>query len=294
LSSSRQFLQIIDENASQNASDFIYLEIKSKNYKEKDRAYVIEEDEHDNEIENYSHKNKYYHEFDFDLNYYNSQDQKNKLNANFFILAQIFTCRKCKQTFSSNNRLHKHLWQTFCENFRFTNRVNSTHDKILNEVIVNLVVDILLVESSIDSFKDIDTDFEFRDWIYVKTMINLFINDNEIQICLDTDCSVTLTDRNFIKIHESHYIIRRMTISLNVRELRINKHEISKYIIVNIYFAEKIIEEKFIRKVIRRKVHLIDDLKVNMLIENDILESENIFIDDINSKVIIISRLTVE
>jgi hypothetical protein len=146
------------------------------------------------------------------------------------------------------------------------------------------------IEFSVDSFKNVDIDFEFRDWTYVKIMISLSIKSNEAQVCLDTECSVILADREFIKIHESHYIIRRMIISLNVRELEINKHEISKYIIASIYFREHFSKnEKFVREVIRRKIHLVNNLKVNMLIDNDILRSKNIFIDDVNSKVIVSS-----
>ncbi len=55
------------------------------------------------------------------------------------------------------------------------------------------------------------------------------------------------------------------------------------------YFLEKFIEDKEIREVIRREVHLVNDLKVNMLIDNDILESKRFFIDDFNSRVIIVS-----
>jgi hypothetical protein len=119
-------------------------------------------------------------------------------------------------------------------------------------------------------------------------MISLSIKSKKAQICLDIDCSVSLIDREFIKTYETHYIIRRMTTFLNVRDLSINKHEISKYIIASIYFAETI-QEKFVREIIRRKIHLVNDLKTNMLIENDILESEKIFIDDSNSKTIIVS-----
>jgi hypothetical protein len=151
-------------------------------------------------------------------------------------------------------------------------------------------MNISIIEFTIDFFKNIDIDFEFRDWIYVKIMISLSIKDNEAQVCLDTDCNVILTNRNFIKINESHYIIRRMTISLNVRELKTNKHEILKYIIAIIYFSESFAkDEKFIREMIRREIHLMNNLKINMFIENDILDSEKIFIDDVNNKVIIVS-----
>jgi hypothetical protein len=77
-----------------------------------------------------------------------------------------------------------------------------------------------------------------------------------------------------------------MIISLNVRELNINKHQTSEYIIVIIYFTD-ILNNKSIRDMIRREVHLIDELKINMLIDNDILELEDIFIDETNSKITI-------
>jgi hypothetical protein len=80
-----------------------------------------------------------------------------------------------------------------------------------------------------------------------------------------------------------------MITSLNVRETSINKHETSEYIIVTIYFTDKIFEEKLVRRIIRREIHLINNLKINMLIKNDILDFENIIIDEANNKTIITS-----
>ncbi len=279
-------MQIIDENSNQNASDSSHLEIKNRDYKEQNRAHVIEKDEQDNEIENYSQKNEYYHETNSNLNYYdscNNDQEQHDAKINFFSSTQDFKCRKCKTIFFSNNQLHKHLRQNFCikQSLIFkSDREKST---------AHLATNISIVEFFVDFFKNIDIDFEFRDWTYAKTMISLSIKDNEAQICLDTECSVILTNRIFIKNHEAHYIIRRMITSLNVRELNINKHEIWEYIIAIIYFSEKIKQEKLIRKVIRREMHLIDDLKANMLIDNDILEFEDIFIDDVNNKATIVN-----
>ncbi len=176
---------------------------------------MIEKNEHENEMKNYSSKENYYHESNLELNYYNSQNQNDESEANFFNSTQIFICKKCKRTLSFNNQLHKHVRQNLCENFKIITH-HVAENKISNKSTTNLITDISIIESSVDSFKNIDTNFEFRDWIYVKTMINLFIKNNETQICLDTDCSVTLIERNFIKIHATHYIIRRMTTSLNV------------------------------------------------------------------------------
>ncbi len=75
---------------------------------------------------------------------------------------------------------------------------------------------------------------------------------------------------------------------LNVRDLDINKHQTSEYFIVTIYFTEKL-EEKSVRKLIQREVYLMNNLKINMLINNDILRAEDIFIDEANNKAIIVS-----
>jgi hypothetical protein len=294
LSFARQSLQITSENAIQNASGFSYQETKSKNnrdYKSKDRAYVTEKDKHDNEIENYSSENEYYHESNSELDYYNSNlndhDQFD-VEINFFISTQTFRCRKCKAIFSSNNQLHKHVRQNICENINISVRDTTFKEKIMNESIVNFVMNILVLKFSIDFSKNVDTDFEFRKWIYAKTMITLFDKTDETQVCLDIECSVILADKLFVQKQISQIRIRYMITLLNVRDLDTNKHQTSKYFIVTIYFTEKL-EEKSVREFIRRKVHLINNLKANMLIDNDILRSEDIFIDEANNKATIVS-----
>ncbi len=231
----------------------------------------------------YNENDEYYHEQNSDLDYYDSstyiQDQF-EVEINFFILSRILKCKRCKTTFSSNNQLYKHLREDNCTK----KSLIFQHDR--ENVSTYLIINISIVEFTMNFFKDIDIDFEFRDWIYVKAMISLFIKDYKTQMCLDTECSVILANRKFIKINDSYYIIRRMIISLNVRELNINKHQTSEYIIVIIYFTD-ILNNKSIRDMIRREVHLIDELKINMLIDNDILELEDIFIDETNSKITI-------
>jgi hypothetical protein len=76
-----------------------------------------------------------------------------------------------------------------------------------------------------------------------------------------------------------------MIIFLNVRELEIDKHETFEYIITIIYFTEIFMtDKKLVREMIRREIYLVNNLKINMLIENDILNLEDIFLDDVNNK----------
>ncbi len=68
-----------------------------------------------------------------------------------------------------------------------------------------------------------------------------------------------------------------MTSSLIVRDIESNVHETKKYVNFSIYLSSKNDFTKLIE--IHREMHLVKEFKVNMLIDNDILESEDIIID---------------
>ncbi len=169
LSSARQSLQITDENTSSNASGSSFSGSKSKDQyrnnryrdnKEKERAYVTEKNEYETETNNSSQQENadYYHDSDVELNYYHSQDQnENELEANFFTSTRIFKCRKCKSIFSSNNQLHKHLRQNTCV------KKSSMHRSKLEKATAHLIMNISIIESTVDSFKDVRIESEFRD-----------------------------------------------------------------------------------------------------------------------------------
>lgn len=70
-----------------------------------------------------------------------------------------------------------------------------------------------------------------------------------------------------------------MTTSLNVRDIDTHNHESNEYVIVDFYFNEMNEQDNFARAHFRREIHLVDDLKANVLIENDILDFEDIVID---------------
>ena len=66
---------------------------------------------------------------------------------------------------------------------------------------------------------------------------------------------------------------------LIVRDLKIIKHKINEYVIILIYIYDKddVIDEKIWACFIK-EVHIIDDLKINILIENDIDGSKDIIV----------------
>ena len=97
--------------------------------------------------------------------------------------------------------------------------------------------------------------------------------------CLNIDAEFIVINRFFFKEQISDAYICIMITFLIVRDLRIIKYKINKYILIFIYIYEKdnIIDER-IRTCFIKKVYIINDLKFNIFIDNDINESEDIII----------------
>ncbi len=118
-------------------------------------------------------------------------------------------------------------------------------------------------------------------------MIKLTSELKEDYVCLNTDTEVSLIDKNFVLNRLSKAHIPLMISSLTIREIEVNVHETKKYVNFSIYLSSKKDSKKMIE--IHKEMHLIEDLKTNMLIENDILESKNIIINIQEKKIVISS-----
>lgn len=75
-----------------------------------------------------------------------------------------------------------------------------------------------------------------------------------------------------------------MTSSLKIRDVESLKHKTLKYITQNLYFSNIDDNKNKVLIYIRRKLYIVDDLRVKMLIENDIVELKNIVIDVVSKK----------
>ena len=131
-----------------------------------------------------------------------------------------------------------------------------------------------------DFFKKIDTDYDYRDYTHAKIQIALATNFKFDDVCLDIEIDVILIDREFFKAQTSTISIRTMTTSLKIRDLDTTKYQSFEYAIVDIYLSStRSTNDEKINALIRREIYLIDNLKANMLIENDIIDLEKIVID---------------
>lgn len=88
-----------------------------------------------------------------------------------------------------------------------------------------------------------------------------------------------LIDIIYFTLNAKKVRIKTITTFITIRDLNINKNSTDKYAIISMYFLRKDKNDTCVKTKITRKIHLIDNLQVNMFIENDllILKMFNIF-----------------
>ena len=136
-----------------------------------------------------------------------------------------------------------------------------------------------IVESTA-STKDLGNGFAFRSWTYAKISARLLPDANDVDVCIDSGCGVTLIDRAWLLSILPEVKILKMASPLKVRGLGTSKHETSEYVTSPVYLpaVDKNTDKKILACV-RREVHIVDDLRAKMLIGNDILGPEKIVVD---------------
>lgn len=129
-----------------------------------------------------------------------------------------------------------------------------------------------VIKSSANSASEVDIGHAFRQYHYAITKIMLMLKMNPESGCLDSGCSVTLMDRAYLARAHPGLTIRSMVSPITVRGLGANRHQTSKYVITSLYFPG----EDIIAMTSPRKIHIVDDLKANILVEMDVMMPEQI------------------
>ncbi len=235
-----------------------------------------------------SHEND--HDTNMSINFAEFDDQRNELyydeiTVNLeekyetfarFVSIEAF-CIKCKKTFLFRNKLHKHLKK----NCQMIESTKSMHEKLVKSTDIKNTETFTMTRSIIVKFtaftSNKEYDLAFRKWNYAEVLIKLRSNLKEDFVCLNTETEALLTNKQFVLKRLSSTHIHLMTSSLTIRDIDSNVHEIEKYVNFSIYLSSKDDSIRLIE--IHRKMHLVKELKTNMLIKNDILESKEIIID---------------
>ena len=193
------------------------------------------------------------------------------------------TCKNCQEIFTLNNKFHKHLKKMQCIKKFQQKKFSSKYQNI-----IETDLDVIRFSTSI---KNLEYDLRFRNWNFLKTLIKFFVFDFDTHVYIDIDCEAILNDKKFIQIKCSKIEIHSMTTSLRMREIEAIIHETNEYIKILIYMSN-VKNDKQVLTCIEREIYLIDDLKANLLIENDFLRFEE-FIIDVNERKVTIANCDV-
>ena len=209
-------------------------------------------------------------------------------------------CRECGETFPSKNQLHKHLGS------RGLNRVSvkgtcpgrtvpqATASEATREdpaVAAEAYADIptapageeLIIESKVDSTKEIGTGNAFRKYRYARVDVKFTPSGPETTVCVDTGCGVSLIDQSLVAKALPETRIHTMASPLEVSGIGSDKHRTDQYVVSPIYLPGKDKDgQDRIAKTAPRELHIVTGLRAGMLIGMDIMNPEGV--DIINSK----------
>ena len=210
-------------------------------------------------------------------------------------------CKKCHKVFESKNKLHKHLKQACAKAtneylivIRFATKTTAVNFvKRANQVVVAESSNV--VSSSIVMFKisteDLRYELDFRSWNYLTAKVTLnstILSDFTID-CLNTECEFILIDREWLRRLSSNVVISKMIDALKMRDIESFRHSTKNYTTISLYFLATNLKNKVILASITRELYIVDELRANVLIDTDIIESEEIVLDVTNQKTYIIN-----
>ena len=119
-------------------------------------------------------------------------------------------------------------------------------------------------------------EFAFRNYHYAIIHISWQLADEKKKTCVDTDCIITIIDRIFISATAE---IKKITTKIFIRELRFKIHHFDEFFVLTFYMKEMLLDNTRAFAQITREIHIVDDLKTNMLIEADILTPKRMIIN---------------
>lgn len=213
---------------------------------------------------------------DLDDNDFYYSEEGDDMVVNFLGIDSI--CNKCQSSFPSRLALHKHL-KLGCS----TGLQPAPTPAVLSQLPVENG-QIPVVRSSA-SLQGTGFGFAFRGWSYATTMVALqpaeILNnpDASWSCCLDMGCGVTLVDRTWVLQKFPNVKLSKMSTPLKVKGIGSSRHESDGFALTALFFMEKDTVGRVVFARIDREMHLVDGLKANMLIGNDIIGPEEIAID---------------
>ena len=208
-----------------------------------------------------------------------SKEYQNKSVETHFIarpttLTQTITCRLYKTIFPSNNILHKHLVTCRKPSADYHNTATKPNADPTTHASSYQIIE--------STAKDqLTPNRAFRGYRFATVNISLTYQDQLYKYCFDTDCTISLIDQAFFnqilkKANDKLQIDIKRTSPIRIRDLGTKKHNACEYTIIPIYIPDS---DSNKIALIRRKIHIVNNLSAKTLIDIDIIKSEEIVLD---------------
>ena len=164
--------------------------------------------------------------------------------------------RDCRKTFSNNKFVIKHV-----------NTDKQIHDIIVidKNAQLSLWKQFVIIFIVISNKND---EYEFKNWKYVIVKITIVYQKIMKDLCLNIDCIMSLIDRQWLHVLIFDIVIKQIVDLMTIREIEDREHFNFDYVNVNLYLKDKLKKKTFIVH-IKRDVHVVDNLRVKMLIDTN-------------------------
>jgi hypothetical protein len=192
--------------------------------------------------------------------------------SGYFVQSPVsFSCDVCRSSFSSRNKLFKHIRQM---NHQKKNALS--HGQIVSNMFANMGPATTVIKSEASPVPG--SGMSFRDYNYLEIGIRSAPGAPDQSVCIDTGCGMSSMDRGFFAKHFPSTATSQIP-PIEIRSMGTTKTESNEYATITFYLPGHTENHKQALAEITREFHLVDNLSCNALIGNDIIEPEGITID---------------
>ena len=261
--------------------------------KSREDPYNVDEYEED-----YYGGPSYQYEDDGDENHMDEQEEYHEDTVEAHFTTDVkpsgtHQCKICKAKFLSKNRLHSHL-RSKCISSKGSiptsgqsKRVTSDQSKPISTVPPILSTPSIVRSTAVEPPSS-RQGYGFKGFRYATAEARIGtpsdiperltkedILGSTSPICLDTGCTMSLVDRNFLLSNCPNIKISTMATPMEVRGIGSASHAANQYALVDFCLPGNDGRIAYFQ----REVHLVDNLKANLLLGIDILAPEGIVMD---------------
>ena len=219
-------------------------------------------------------------ERDLDDNYddFSIKEQENSeantADVNHIMPTIQYPCRRCKQAFPSNNKLHKHVRSCQVQKEASKPFEASKHSAGPYVLAADATTDVVRSTAPAEA----NPGYGFRNWHYIEFSLQLSRNSPLSTICYDTGCTMSLVNKVFLKEQCPDVQIQTLSDAINVRGVGDTMHQCTDFAVLDFYVpgsnSRKIVLAHF-----SREIYIVDKLKAKVLMGIDIIGLERMSVN---------------